>query len=113
MIRYKLAVLVSVVLASFGIELFGREYEIISPDKGLHLKVDVEQKILYSLGYKSKQLIKPSPISLTLCGNMRLVASPERLFVSHCARLSCFPGQCQFTRSSLQAIAILAAPWAR
>ena len=39
--------------------------------------------------------------------------STERLFVYYCARLFSFPGQCQFTRSSLQAIAILAAPWAR
>ena len=81
MIRYKLVVLVSVVLLSFGIVSFGREYEVTSPDKNLRLKVDVEQKILYSLGYKSKQLIKPSPISLTLSGNRILGAKPEVLEV--------------------------------
>ena len=40
MIRYKVLVLVSVVLLSFGIESFGREYEVTSPDKNLMLKVE-------------------------------------------------------------------------
>jgi len=78
MIRYKLVVLV---LLSSGVESFGREYEVTSPDKNLILKVDVERKILYSLSYKSKQLIKPSPISLTLSGNRILGAKPKVLQV--------------------------------
>jgi len=77
MIRYKLVVLISVAFLSFGIESFGKEYEVASPDKNLRLKVDVEQKILYSLSYKSKQLIEPSSISLTLNGNRILGANPE------------------------------------
>ncbi|MFC1793910.1 glycoside hydrolase family 97 protein [Planctomycetota bacterium] len=83
MIRYNIVVLVSVVLVSFSVESFGREYEVTSPDKNLLLKVDVEQKIFYSLDYKSKQLIKPSPISLTLSGNRILGANPEVLQVKH------------------------------
>jgi alpha-glucosidase len=81
MIRYKLLVLLFAISVSFGVESFGREYEVTSPDKNLQLKVDVEQKILYSLGYKSKQLIKPSPISLTLSGNRILGTNPEVLQV--------------------------------
>src|SRR4030043_335768 len=83
MIRHKLVVLLCVIWVSLGVESFGREYEVTSPDKNLLLKVDVEQKILYSLGYKSKQLIKPSPISLTLSGNRILGANPEVFQVKH------------------------------
>jgi alpha-glucosidase len=75
--RYKLSVLLFAISILFGVESFGREYEVTSPDKNLRLKVDVEQKILYSLGYKSKQLIKPSSISLRLSGNRILGANPE------------------------------------
>lgn len=81
MIRHKLLALLFVISVSFGVESFGREYEVTSPDKNLRLKVDVEQKILYSLDYKSKQLIEPSPISLTLSGNRILGANPEVLQV--------------------------------
>ena len=77
MIKYKLGVLLCLIWVSFSVESFGREYEVISPDKNLQLKINIEQKILYSVGYKSKQLIKPSPISLTLSGNRILGANPE------------------------------------
>jgi hypothetical protein len=59
MIRYKLAVVLCVTCLTLGVESFGREYEVTSPDNNLRLKVDIEQKIFYSLDYKSKQLIKP------------------------------------------------------
>jgi alpha-glucosidase len=77
MIRSKLLVLLLTISVSFGTELFAREYELACPDNNLRLKVDVGQKILYSLDYKSTQLIKPSPISLTLNGNRILGANPE------------------------------------
>ena len=77
MIRYKLLVLLFAISVSFGVQSFGREYEVTSPDNNLRLKVDVEQKIFYSLGYKSKELIKPSPISITLNGNRILGVNPE------------------------------------
>jgi len=70
-----------IILISIGVESFAIEYEVNSPDKNLRLKVDVEQKILYSLFYKSKQLIKPSPISLTLSGNRILGENPQVLQV--------------------------------
>ena len=81
MIRHKLLALLFVIWVLFGVESFGREYEITSPNKDLRLKIDVEQKIFYSLGHKSKQLLKPSPISLTLSGNRILSANPEVLQV--------------------------------
>jgi len=77
MVRNKLLVLLSVISVSFGTESYGREYEVTSPDKNIRLKVDVGQKILYSLDCKSKQLINPSPISLTLGGNRTLGLKPE------------------------------------
>jgi len=73
----KLLVLLSVITVSFCTESFGKEYEITSPNKNIRLKIDVEQKIFYSLDYKSKQLIKPSAISMTLNGNRILGANPE------------------------------------
>jgi alpha-glucosidase len=82
MIRSKFFVLISIVLVSFSSESFGREYEVASPNKNLRLKVDIEQKILYSLDFKSKQLIEPSPISLTLSGNRILGANPEAVEVN-------------------------------
>jgi len=81
MIRHKLLVSLFVISISFGVESFGKEYEVASPDKNLRLKVDVEQKILYSVIHNSKQLIKPSPISLTLSNNRILGANPQVLQV--------------------------------
>ena len=77
MIGYKLAILLCVTCVSMCAESYGREYEVTSPNKNLLLKVDVGQKILYSLDYKSKQLIKPSTISMTLNGGRILGANPE------------------------------------
>jgi alpha-glucosidase len=77
MFRKKLVALVSVVLVSFGIESFGKGYEITSPNENIRLKIVVEQKILYSIDHKSKQLIKPSPVSLTLSDNRIFGTNPE------------------------------------
>jgi alpha-glucosidase len=77
MIRHKLVVLLYIILVSLEVESIGMEYEVTSPNNNLRLKVDVEQKILYSLGYKSKQLIEPSAISLTLNGSRILGSKPE------------------------------------
>ena len=81
MIKYKLVVLVLVVSISFGVS-FGKEYEITSPDKNIQLKINIEQKIMYSVNNKSKQLIKPSPVSLTLSGNRIFGANPQVLQVT-------------------------------
>jgi alpha-glucosidase len=81
MIRNKLLGLLLVISVLFCTESFSKEYEINSPNKNIRLKIDVEQKILYSAGYKSKQLIKPSPISLTLRDNRIFGANSEVLQV--------------------------------
>jgi alpha-glucosidase len=77
MIGYKLAALLCVTCVSLSVKSFGREYEVTSPNKNLRLKVDIGQKILYSLDCKSQQLIKPSAISMTLNGGRVLGANPE------------------------------------
>jgi alpha-glucosidase len=77
MIGYKLAALLCVTCVLLSVKSFGREYEVTSPSKNLRLKVDVGQKILYSLDCKSQQLIKPSAISMTLNGGRVLGANPE------------------------------------
>ena len=83
MIRHKLVVLLCIILVSLEVESIGMEYEVTSPNNNLRLKIDIEQKILYSLGYKSKQLIEPSAISLTLNGNRILGSKPEVVEVKH------------------------------
>jgi alpha-glucosidase len=77
MIRYNLVVWICVILVSFSAKSLSREYEVTSPNDNLRLKVEIGQKILYSLDYKSKQLIKSSAISMTLSGNRILGANPE------------------------------------
>jgi len=81
MIKYKLLALLSVAWLLSGSVSFGRQYEITSPDKDLQLKVEIKEKILYSVIHKSKQLLKPSPISLTLSGNRRLGTGQDVLDV--------------------------------
>ena len=81
MIKYKLALLLSVVWVLSASVSFGQEYELTSDDGDLRLKVDVKEKIFYSVIHKSKPLLKPSPISLTLSGNRLLGVMPQVLMV--------------------------------
>jgi len=55
----------------------GKDYDIISPDKNLRLKVTVNEKIQYSVSYQSKLLIEPSAISLRLGDGTILGAKPQ------------------------------------
>jgi len=57
MVKYMLVTVLSMVLVSLGSASFGKEYEVSSPDKDLRVKVDVKEKIYYSVLYKSKQLL--------------------------------------------------------
>ncbi|WP_020527875.1 glycoside hydrolase family 97 protein [Flexithrix dorotheae] len=41
-------------------------FTILSPDKSLIIQVDVNEKIYYSLQVREQEIIKPSPISITL-----------------------------------------------
>ena len=79
MVKCRLAALLSVIWVLSGSALFGSEYDVVSPDKNLHLKVDIKEKVRYSVSYKSKQLLNASPISLTLRHNRILGANPEVL----------------------------------
>jgi len=42
------------------------EHEVLSPDQNIKLKIDIGEIINYSVFYKSKQILKPSPVSMTL-----------------------------------------------
>lgn len=77
MIRQKLAILSCIMLAWTGAVSMAKEYEVASPDKDLHLKINVGEKITYSLVDKSRVLVEPSPISLTLSQNRILGANPQ------------------------------------
>jgi len=80
MVKHKLVVLLSVIwvlLSSPGVAGFASEYEVVSPDKDIRLKVEIKEKIYYSVACKSKQLLNPSGISLTLGNDIVLGADPK------------------------------------
>lgn len=41
-------------------------HEVLSPDQNIKLKIEIGEKITYSVFYKTKEILKPSPISMTL-----------------------------------------------
>jgi alpha-glucosidase len=83
MIKHKLAALLSLVAVLLAGVSFAAEYEVVSPDEDLQLKVDVKEKIYYSVIHKSRQLLSPSAISLTLSPDKVLGANPNVLEVKH------------------------------
>ena len=83
MIKHKLVALLSAVGILLGGVSFGAEYEVASPDENLQLKVDVKEKIYYSVIHKSKQLLNRSGISMTLSQGKVLGANPKVLEVKH------------------------------
>jgi alpha-glucosidase len=50
--------------ANFGFS--ADEHEVLSPDQNIKLKIEIGENITYSVFYKSKQILKPSPVSMTL-----------------------------------------------
>jgi alpha-glucosidase len=42
------------------------EHEILSPDQNITVKIDIRENISYSVFFKSKQILEPSPVSMTL-----------------------------------------------
>jgi alpha-glucosidase len=51
----------------FGQTAFtSNSHEILSPDANIRLQIEIGEKILYSVFYKSKEILKPSPISMTV-----------------------------------------------
>ena len=55
-----------------GLNIYAKEYKILSPDKKLELRVKVENTISYSLFRSGTQLIFPSTISMTIDNNLVL-----------------------------------------
>jgi len=60
---------------------FAEEYQVASPDQELRLKVEIGEKVSYSVTYKSQVLLEPSSISLDLGGNRVLGKNPRVLDV--------------------------------
>lgn len=79
MIKHKLMALLSLAWVLSGSMLLGDEYEITSPSRDIRLKVDIKEKIFYSVIHKSKELLGPSPISLRLSGEDVMDAKLEVL----------------------------------
>jgi alpha-glucosidase len=57
--------------------LYSFEYQLESPNKQIQAKIEIKEKIAYSIEYRGKGIIKPSPISLTLDQKMILGKKPE------------------------------------
>jgi alpha-glucosidase len=81
MIRCGSAILLCVLWAWSGTASLAKEYQLASPDGNLRVKIDIGEKITYSLIDKSQVLLEPSPISLTLSQNKILGANPQVLEV--------------------------------
>ncbi len=52
------------------------EYTILSPGENIQLKIDIDQRILYSVFNRSQEVLKPSPISMTVKDRGRLGYEP-------------------------------------
>jgi len=52
------------------------DYEILSPDKKIRLKIDIDQQILYSVFHKTQEILKSSPISITIKDKGKLGYEP-------------------------------------
>jgi len=52
------------------------DYEVLSPNKNIKLKIEIDQKILYSVFHKSREILKPSPISMTVKDKEKLGFEP-------------------------------------
>jgi alpha-glucosidase len=50
--------------------------EVLSPDKNIKLVVEIDQQILYSVYHKSQEILKPSPISMTIKDKGKLGFEP-------------------------------------
>lgn len=61
-----LLLIVSALFGSFPLKGSAKNYEVISPDQHIHVKVNVAENISYTVTYDNKPLILPSEISMTL-----------------------------------------------
>lgn len=60
--------------------LYGADYRLFSPDGHIELNVHVKQDIRYSLRYRSRPLLQPSPVSMTVNG--RRLPGPNAVVVA-------------------------------
>lgn len=60
-----------------GLPLLGKTYELFSPDKKIKITILVDKEISYSVFCDGKELIAPSPISLTIEGPGVLGKNPR------------------------------------
>lgn len=56
--------------------VFAKDYNLHSPDKKIEIKINIDNKIAYSLYCNSQELIFPSSISLTLSNGTQLGVNP-------------------------------------
>lgn len=62
--------IITILLICFTITTsFGQSHSIVSPGETIKVTIDVDQSIHYSAYLNGEQLIKPSPISITINGN--------------------------------------------
>jgi len=67
--RISRACIISVfVLAAAGISLFGKTYEVYSPNKKIKVVIQVDREISYSVFCDGREVLSASPISLTIEG---------------------------------------------
>jgi alpha-glucosidase len=64
--KYFIKILVITTLSFFFWQVAAQNYEISSPDRNIKVYVNAGKSILYSVKYKDKLLILPSPISLSI-----------------------------------------------
>ncbi|MGD2295280.1 MAG: glycoside hydrolase family 97 catalytic domain-containing protein, partial [Candidatus Aminicenantes bacterium] len=57
---------------------YAKTYSVLSPDKRIEAQIRIEDTITYSVIYRSKLLIAPSPVSLTL-GDGRILGKNPRI----------------------------------
>ena len=66
---------VTIVLASTG--LYGKEYEILSPRKKIRLKVEVNERITFTVWHDSREIISMSPVSLSVQNIGKMGENPQ------------------------------------
>lgn len=72
--------IVSIVIFVFAIlirsGLPSNDYEVLSPDKKIRLKIDIDQQVQYSVFHNAQEILNPSPISMTIKDKGKLGYEP-------------------------------------